>query len=147
MVDLLRRQTQEGPDCFRTALACLMQVQRAEVPDFVNNEKPGGSWLLDCRKWLASRMLGIVSVPIKNGTCDCFLPHGAMVIATGDTTRGSDAHSVLMCIMASYRVTASEAIEMCTDLGFVHDPHPSRAGLRTIDRLYFIMPIDGCSHG
>ena len=104
-------------DCFRTAIACILETPPAEVPHFVESE----TWFMDCQKWLRNR--GYCLVYEANPT---YAEYWGYHLISGDGPRGM-RHTVVGC--------GGEE---------VWDPHPSGDGLKPGgDRVYSLLaPID-----
>ena len=121
-------------DCFRTCVACLLDLEPWEVPDFVGDEddRGGGQWWIAFGQWLSARGLAAVSIHDQVG-------HSLTVwrdlyhVASAMGPRGR-RHAV---------VGRLEADDKELRWHLVHDPHPSGAGLtEEPDRFYFLLPLD-----
>ncbi|MDF2508460.1 MAG: hypothetical protein K0Q52_2319 [Microbacterium sp.] len=135
----LRRQHQaildaNGPvpgDCWRTALACLLEVPRDEVPHFIHahNNEPG-EWWLSSVAWVEHQRPGYTLAawdprwPIIQW--DGIEPEDApqWAILTGKSPRGDWQH----CVIASARTGQ-----------ILHDPHPAGGGLRSQDDVAVVV--------
>lgn len=106
-----RNGTEPG-DCFRACVASVLDVPIGEVPNFVAE----AAWFRALLDWLAPRGLWFVSMP---ATPAPWIPDGVHYIASGPAPRGV-SHAVVM-----------------SDGLLVHDPHPSRDGLLSVERLGF----------
>lgn len=101
-------QTAFGADgnCWSTCIACILDLDVADVPDF--NQAP--DWAAAANEWLGKRGLAFAT------RCGSSPPpglDGALIIASGMSGRGV-RHAVLW-----------------RDGAMVHDPHPSGDGLRS----------------
>ncbi len=103
-------------DCWRTAVAGMLGMDRDEVPHFVHEHPTDdGAWYYATVEWIEARLAGWTlaclapTFPTYDGE-----PMFPLVIATGPSPRGAWLHSVLV----DWRTG---------DL--VWDPHPSRSGL------------------
>jgi len=121
--EFLKENGQTG-DCVRASVATLLGLDRAEVPHFVAQD--GGYWKDSFQDWLLERGMAFIEIDPRTR------PRGRY-LACGPTERSGPgehpaAHMVVM-----------------QGLGVFHDPHPSRAGLTTIDRVYVVYPTR-CEH-
>lgn len=98
-------------NCYAACWASILEIPLEEVPRF--EELPDdGSWFMVTRRWLRTKGLQLVV-----GTSDLTEPPAdRYVIAAGPTIRGLCRHAVV------YRNGRLE-----------HDPHPSAAGLMTVE--------------
>lgn len=105
-------------DCFRTCVACILELPLDAVPNFCDVDLyPGddGEWFVALDEWLQMFNLSAICLS-HDGT---FAPRG-FAILSGGSPRGDFNHSVV-----------AHNGEM------VWDPHPSRGGLR--DHLDWIV--------
>lgn len=109
-------------DCYRTCIACLLDMHPLEVPHFMAST--WGDW--ETRKWLKPRGLMVIEMRcelVYNGWLldreDIDLFH----IMCGMTERGL-MHAVVGRNGKVY-----------------HDPHPSRAGLLSATHMEFLIPL------
>lgn len=103
-----------GGDCFRACVASLLELDLDQVPHFAARD-----WPRSLELWLAER-----------GLCDvwiCWTPDGW--VPPGPHIRGGQ------CSRGSHAVVAVGA-------EIVHDPHPSREGLHTIEDCVLLVPVD-----
>lgn len=101
-------------NCQQAAVASLLGLSLAEVPNFM--EQPKGFWQ-SFWEFIASR--GLVAIELSGERhFDCY--H----LAYGQSSRGV-SHAVV------YRSGA-----------LAHDPHPSREGLVSVETTVLIMPAD-----
>ncbi|MGW8565701.1 hypothetical protein [Isoptericola sp. NPDC055881] len=97
-------------DCWRTAIACVLDIPPADVPHFV--QEHGGYFAQATLDWLAERdMRG----EFWNGPPTDYEGH---VIATGPSPRGDWLHAVVAYI--------EPGLPGFVETRMVHDPHPSR---------------------
>lgn len=102
-------------NCWQTVIASILDLPLDEVPHFVQDEvdHPGDGdwdwWVRTCR-WLNAHDLRLVMVDVA--TC-----RDEYVLATGPSPRGNGVFHVVI-----YR-----------DGAMVHDPHPDRSGLTSVD--------------
>lgn len=123
-------ETDRRGDCFRTCIACLLEVDPEEVPHVVQAHCDGGEhWLHAINAWLAGRGLTYVQTTRKAarwGACWCIL--------SGPGPRGVDHAIVAWADWTTWNVE---------DIDRFHDPHPSRAGLLKIEDVGWLVPIGG----
>jgi hypothetical protein len=114
-------------DCFRTCIACILGFEDVRmVPHFVHEDMLGKGhwWSLAWRFVMEHASLQLIETePMFPYYLDDFHPY---VIVGGGSPR-SGRHAVI----ADARTGE-----------VVHDPHPSRAGLLWIDRVYALVPLD-----
>ncbi len=107
-------------NCTQAAIATIMGLELDEVPDFntLHKDKPhSGYFWGHIAKWFYSRgYIFQMSDPKYSWPC--------LYLASGPSPRGV-SHIVVM-----------------EDGKLVHDPHPSRAGILSVDRNYILLPID-----
>jgi len=125
-------------DCWRTALACLIQVPRDEVPHFIH-EYPGHRvgprgtlstpwWWLKSVEWVEQQRPGFTlenyapRFPVYDGDGP------SRVIISGQSPRGDWLHAVIVDSVTG---------EM------VHDPHPSGAGVLDQQEMAALIPRVG----
>lgn len=103
----------EVGDCFAACMASILELPLASVPPDLGSS---AEWFGHCNDWLRSRGLALISF---NWDVDqeCAWPKGAWHILSGRSPRGDWDHST---------VGVEGAV--------VHDPHPSRGGLRGTKR-------------
>lgn len=121
-------------DCFRTAVACLLEVPRDDVPHFAQeNPEPGHGWWTAAKRYVGESRPGwtlrvrAARFPVYiDPTWTEALPD--RVLASGPSTRGNWNHVTLVD-----RATGQHA----------WDPHPSDAGVAEIAELYTLEPMAG----
>jgi hypothetical protein len=108
----------EVGDCVRACTASILGLNASEVPHFVGEHS--GNWRSHWEDWLEARGLIVVEIDPRRRP-DC------LYLGCGPTVRTKEyrpaAHMVVM-----------------EGIGVAHDPHPSRAGLTTLDRVYVLVP-------
>lgn len=105
-------------DCVRASTATILGVPREEVPHFVRDHK--GHWRHAWEDWLEDRGIVVVEIdPRSRPNC--------IYLGCGPTPRTTE-----------YRPAAHMVVMDGRELA--HDPHPSRAGLTTLDRVYLLVP-------
>lgn len=110
-------------DCFRTALACLLDRDRDDVPHFALYL----SWWEEIRRWVRAndgRDLYYVDAaePDHWGVIPETVADDALVLVGGPSPRGSFGH-----VVVGRR-----------DGSVVWDPHPSRAGLLAVTEFFVL---------
>lgn len=120
---------EETGNCFASCIASIFELSLEEVPNFswIGRQKhpeseseplPGSSdWWYYLRDWLAPRGLMFLELTADGSHKDILRALGYHVL-TGKSPRGDFYHSV---------VGRGGKI--------VHDPHPDRVGLRTVEYL------------
>lgn len=104
-----------GGNCFSACVASLLELPIADVPYFMGSDR----WFDTLRDWLEPR--GFDAVFFK-ASPETWAPRGLCILG-GQSPRGSHA-----CVGRGIAV--------------VHDPHPSRDGLKEIEDMTLIFPID-----
>lgn len=113
-------------DCYRTAIACVLEREPSEVPHFM--DFTWGEW--EARKWLKAEYgLTIAQTRVDKMSNGWVLnlakgEHDVFHLMIGDTVRGLK-HAV---------VGRNGSV--------VWDPHPSRAGLTTVTEMEFLIPLN-----
>lgn len=107
-------------DCVRACTASLLGIDRSDVPHFVRDH--AGGWRGPWTDWLEDRGLAVVEIDPRHRP-DCFY------LACGPTHRPGGDHPAAHMVVMQH-------------IGLAHDPHPSRAGISTVDRVYLIVPKD-----
>ena len=113
------KQAPDSKNCMQCAAAYMLGLPMAAVPDF---EKAGADAWESFEAFFADRGF----------TAEMFPPSVEIVgdyLASGDTARGT-SHMVVM---------------RCGEL--LHDPHPSNAGLKSIQAVWLITRRAGCRDG
>lgn len=108
-------------DCFRAAVASLLDRDLADVPHFVESPDEHPGWWRDCRLWCREQYdadwIGVGREAPEWDECLRLLRDEdgvRYVVASGPSPRGPFRHSVVWDL---------------TTWTCAHDPHPSRAGL------------------
>ena len=111
-------------DCVRASTATLLGIDRSDVPHFVREHS--GGWRGPWEDWLEARGFTVVEVDprLRPGYST-----GCRYLGCGPTERTK-----------GYR-PAAHMVVMAGD-EVLHDPHPSRAGLLTLDRVYLVLPTN-----
>ena len=130
-------------DCWRCAIASILEVSAEDVPNFVGNEFDGGENCHQaCRKWLNERGLFLLDVNLKDEDeiytrLDWYFLRGAYCIATVPSQKFQGRwHSVVMQL--------KKIDEDSTRLIVAHDPNPNNPPYSwdvKIRRLQFIVPF------
>ena len=105
-----------GGNCFSACVASLLELPIERVPYFM------GDFPADFDRWLAAR--GLFQAVYRPKNLEQFVPREALLIIGGMSARGPHA------------VVGNGALEV------LHDPHPSRAGLVTIEDVTLLVPLD-----
>jgi hypothetical protein len=113
--EFLHDPPKQNGDCLRAIVASLLDLPLSEVPHFCA-EGDGEGWFLRLGLWLQAR--GLCVVPLLGPQCI-----DAFHIAAGPSRRGV-RHAV---VMRNGRV--------------VHDPHPTREGIESVDQAFLFVPI------
>ncbi|MCA0276264.1 MAG: hypothetical protein LCH86_09680 [Proteobacteria bacterium] len=109
-------------DCTR---ACIKTVLQDDLPELPHPVTPEGGWNLEFFDALEERYGWVVQCnPIRADKDFSFLP--LIVMAGGPTERTATSG-------ASHMVVWDRVAGRC-----IHDPHPSRAGLLSVDMLYWL---------
>ena len=104
----------ERGNCFSTCLACILGIDTKHVPNFMDSSGDGGAWFDAAHEWLHPRGLSLICWEGEKSPVS-YAPQShkdCVLIASGDSPRGSYLHSVLW-----------------KHEKMLHDPHPSDAGL------------------
>jgi len=102
-------------NCMAASFASILELHLSEVPEFEDMGKD--DWFPALTKWLED--LGFTLVHWQTETC---LP--GYCLAVGMSERGV-FHQVVFKGGA-----------------LAHDPHPSRAGIKKVDEIWALLPID-----
>lgn len=103
-------------DCVRAVTASILELERDQVPHFVQL-KPGADWYDD---WEAFMMKHGIQPIMLTGPWDNIPKPTGYYLASGPSARDC-RHIVIMW-----------------DGKVIHDPHPSRAGLLTIEAIWIL---------
>lgn len=120
-------------DCLRACVASVLEMDRAQVPHFValgvgDTDDEGMEWWDELSDWLNEQ--GLEAWYISEEFYDPkFLAHTSYgeVLVSGKTVRG-DGKVQHVCVAEP-------------DGSVLHDPHPSRAGLTSIDGYFLFAPL------
>lgn len=120
-------------DCWRTAIACLLDIDPHTVPHFVNDF--GKDWMNETANWLWRHDLahGYSPLPVPESEpyyewFTAALNDTEYALLDGPSPRGDFYHVV---------VGSKDAQG---NWYMVHDPHPSQAGLVGIEGVHLILP-------
>ena len=80
-------------DCFATCVACLLDLPRSDVPNFM--EKPGPEWWVDLQDWLSTRGLWCEAHSGKGSQGQITDNPPGYWIASGKSPRGAYHHAVI----------------------------------------------------
>ena len=116
-------QTKEGfgGDCFRAAVASILELPLEAVPCFEDLMVGRDDWWAEFEEWL--RDYGLYPI-VRGGNLDGIVFPGYYLVA-GSTNRGDLLHQVV------YK-----------NGELVHDPHPSGDGLLEAREIIILVPID-----
>lgn len=112
--------TVPGGNCFSACVASLLELPLADVPYFMG-QTDDHDWLGELNTWLAPRVLYALCLTFGG---DYELP--GLFILGGQSPRGDWCHAVV----------ARGRGEV------VHDPHPSRAGVLSLEDATLLVPLD-----
>jgi hypothetical protein len=102
-------------DCYQTVLACILNKEKSEVPDFNEGFPTHQEFTKRINQYLHSQNLASISVHIKVDTFEellqCFKNQRAVYIVGGISPR-QNTHYVIAC-----------------GNKMIHDPHPKGGGL------------------
>lgn len=110
-------------NCWSACIASILELPLAEVPHFVAVE--GDDWWLAMQAWLQERGLQAVHFEVAGKDLSELWEPKGFTILTGDSPRGDFLHAVI-----------GEGFSM------IHDPHPSRAGLRNVIEVDVFAVLD-----
>lgn len=105
-------------DCYRAALASLLDLPAATVPHFGLYL----SWWDETRRWLQLRELDLAYLPADDERLEDFESDVPLMVG-GRSPRGDFGHVVVGTI-------GGETL---------WDPHPSRAGLRNVEEFFILV--------
>ena len=103
-------------DCFRTTIACLLDLAPAEVPHFMDHAPTGEVGETAAKIWLAKRGLTLVSIPVM---CELDEVLGFM----------ARANSGLHYLLTGESRTGVNHCVICLDDRIVWDPSLTEAGI------------------
>jgi hypothetical protein len=117
-------QTTFGPrdgNCFSACIASILELPISEVPWFMGGQDD--RWMeRNLLPWLAPRGLYAICFGLRGP--DDWVPPGYYIVG-GESARGGCLHSVVALAGKT-----------------VHDPHPSRAGVKSHDDGTILVPLD-----
>lgn len=103
----------EGGNCWQAATASILGLDLDEVPDFVQQENPDEAYL----DFLQSQ--GFICAKLQPSSWDCYY------LAFGPSI-----------------VTGRKHVVVARNNKLVHDPHQGRNGLRNVEYINLIIPIE-----
>jgi hypothetical protein len=109
-------------NCWGAAIASLLEVPLAALPDYVTEAKEGRDW---------------------HGTMSAYLykHHGLMLLrADGRLTQFVTPKSWHLISGMSPRGLSHAVVGHAGEM--IHDPHPSRAGVLSVDEYEFLVPVN-----
>lgn len=107
-------------DCLRAAVASLLELPYDQVPHFALH---GPGWWDHLRRWARSRGADFARVPPHAIRHNVTGDPDALLIARGPSLRGARGGHVVIADL---------------NLRTVWDPHPSRAGLLSVDEVFVV---------
>lgn len=133
---LFRHRPAEGiyGDCFRTAIACLLDLEPEDVPHYHEGICPDGADQLGCmNEWLAERGLLLHSVPFEGDR--------AVILKAVSTYRQG-----CRFLLGGQSVPGIGHVVICRNGEIEHDTHPDDPGLCQPDDdgfwwIYFVGKI------
>jgi hypothetical protein len=119
-------------DCWKTAIACLLHIPRETVPHFLQLEQviPDYNWWDETVKFVQAKVPGWTLVSLVDTTFPIYTnPESGpqRVILSGQSPRGDFLHAVIADAVTG---------EM------LWDPHPSRAGILTLEEVSVLTYLD-----
>lgn len=117
-------QIVEGPhgDCFRACLASLFELPVTAVPNFYDIDASDEGWWKAVRDWLRPYGLGIMWLELRS--VEHLKLFEGFLIVSGLSKRGLH-HATIW-----------------KDGALVHDPHPQKCGLDTVEGVDMLYPLD-----
>jgi len=118
---------QTGGDCFRTAVAMVLDLDPDTMPNFCWDAEP---WWPAFQKWLDENY-GLMAVDIKLATDEptlMSLTPGVPIVLTGPSPSGPWLHSIA-------GMTAEDGFEM------LYDPNPCDKMLPGVTNVTFFVPL------
>jgi len=112
-------EAKQRGNCWSAALASLLELPLAAVPNFVEIDVLGGpNWW-----WLTDKYLGLLDYEIKYARPNS-VPAG-FYLASGPSPRGTIECPIYHVVIAK-------------DGKMIHDPHPSQAGIMLVDQVKYL---------
>lgn len=121
-------------DCYRTAFAGALGLQRDAVPHFVGYSWPEAAWWWEVQRWAAAQW----GRTVYTWTPDVWREHRAR----GDEPLYPGGRPYLVASGPSPRGTFHHSVVVDLDLNQVHDPHPLGMGLAELQTLDVMLPAD-----
>lgn len=112
---------EEIGNCLQAAIASLLEMPLEAVPHFAASE---GDWAAEMIEWLRVQQYGFVNLTNQAK------PWPGFHLLSGKSPRGDFLHTV---------VARGDQI--------VHDPHPSRDGVRDAQDRWLLVPFDPANAG
>ena len=110
------KETGEIGDCIRAVTASLLEIDRDSVPHFVK-DNPGHEWY---DKWELFMIRNGITPHMIAGPFEVVPKPAGYYLASGPSSRGVK-HIVIMW-----------------DGKMVHDPHPTRSGIKSIEAIWML---------
>lgn len=107
-----------GGNCFSACIASILDMPVDKVPYFMSDDPLGREWIAKLANWLRPRGLYPMILTSQANVPGIHVVHG-------DSPRGVGGHAV---------VGMGDMI--------VHDPHPSRAGIRNVRERTVLVPYE-----
>mgnify|MGYP006350002283 CR=1 FL=1 len=124
-------------NCFATCVACLLDMDLEDVPNFVDTE---GDWWWRFQVWLEARGMYAIEINFVKSDDSRYnfepVPGNIGCILTGKSPRGDHLHSV---VGLTAEITCGDVLQSRCDV--YHDPHPSDAGIEDFQSVTFIVKI------
>jgi hypothetical protein len=118
----------EPGNCWQTAVACVLDVNPDELPDQVEFDTSGKSYMNALNAYLEAHH-GLIYSEIEDFVTVGLLPREpGWHVLIGPTVRTKPPKEIHHCIVGHYGVP-------------IWDPHPSRAGLLIVRRWGIIAPL------
>jgi hypothetical protein len=105
-------------NCFVACLASVFECAIADVPEFCDEP----DWIQQVQTWLRPRNLGMLALQVREDS-DLGAFEGWLIVS-GDSGKGVEHATVWR------------------DGQLVHDPHPRKPGLATVNFVYMLYPLD-----
>lgn len=114
-----------GGTCLRAAIASLLELDEADVPDFAN--EPGDDWFTHCQQWVHGRTgYWLTYIPITP-------LHAVPLDALPYEPPG-------WSLLSGFSSRETKHVVVCLDGQIVHDPHPSGNGLTKALGWWLFLP-------
>lgn len=115
-----------GGNCFSACVASLLEISLADVPYFMSEtlDDDGGAWFDRFQAWLKPRGFWAVCFKLP----DQWRPEGLCILSGKSPRELANPKALHSVVAIGGRV--------------VHDPHPSRDGIRSQDDVVILIPLD-----